>query len=65
MLVAVFASLLFLYSLVSRRRERTIVTAPIVFAVAGVLTFLIAPEILERKVAALDADAPEHKEMNE
>jgi sodium/hydrogen antiporter len=46
MLVAIFASLLFLYSLVSRRLERTIVTAPIVFTAAGVLTFLISPEIL-------------------
>ena len=46
MLVVVFASLLFLYSLVSRRLERTIVTAPIVFAAAGMLTYLISPEIL-------------------
>jgi NhaP-type Na+/H+ or K+/H+ antiporter len=32
-----FATLLFLYSLLSRRLERTIVTAPIVFTVAGML----------------------------
>ena len=37
--LAVFVSLLFLYSLLSRRLERTIVTAPIVFTVAGMLMF--------------------------
>jgi hypothetical protein len=31
--LAVFVSVLFLYSLLSRRLERTIVTAPIVFTV--------------------------------
>jgi sodium/hydrogen antiporter len=34
-----FVSVLFLFSLVSRRLERTIVTAPIVFTVAGMLMF--------------------------
>jgi NhaP-type Na+/H+ or K+/H+ antiporter len=42
-LVAVFVSLLFLYSLVSQRLERTILTAPLVFTSAGMLTFLIHP----------------------
>jgi sodium/hydrogen antiporter len=37
MTLAVFLSLLFLYSLVSGRLERTILTAPIVFTVAGML----------------------------
>ena len=37
--LAVFVSLLFLYSLLSRRLERTIVTAPIVFTFAGMLMF--------------------------
>ncbi len=37
--LAVFVSLLFLYSLLSGRLERTIVTAPIVFTVAGMLMF--------------------------
>jgi sodium/hydrogen antiporter len=35
--LALFVSLLFLYSLVSRRLEQTIVTAPIVFTAAGML----------------------------
>ncbi len=35
----IFVLLLFLYSLASRRLERTIVTAPIVFTLGGMLTF--------------------------
>ncbi len=37
--LAVFVSLLFLYSLLSGRLERTLITAPIVFTVAGMLMF--------------------------
>ena len=37
--LAIFVLLLFLYSLVSGRLERTVVTAPIVFTVAGMLMF--------------------------
>lgn len=37
MVLVLFVSLLFLYSLVSRRLERTVVTAPIVFTMAGML----------------------------
>ncbi|MGC1449190.1 MAG: hypothetical protein WA830_04055 [Candidatus Sulfotelmatobacter sp.] len=37
--VTCFVLLLFLYSLLSRRIEQTIVTAPIVFTVAGMLRF--------------------------
>jgi len=40
-LIAVFISLVFLYSLVSQRLERTALTAPIVFTAAGVLIFLV------------------------
>ena len=39
MSLAVLVSLFFLYSLISRRLEQTIVTAPIVFTVAGMLMF--------------------------
>jgi hypothetical protein len=38
-----FIALLFLYSLVSRRLERTVLTAPIVFATAGILLFFTLP----------------------
>lgn len=41
--VAVFIVLVFLYSLVSRRLEETIVTAPIVFTAAGSLLILFVP----------------------
>jgi NhaP-type Na+/H+ or K+/H+ antiporter len=44
--LAVFVSLYFLYSLFSRRLERTILTAPIVFTVAGMLMFPALPGIL-------------------
>jgi sodium/hydrogen antiporter len=52
-LLTVFVSLLFFYSLVSRRLEQTIVTAPIVFTVAGMLVGSISPAVLG---TALDVD---------
>ncbi len=39
-LIAVFVSLAFVYSLVSRRLENTVITAPIVFTSAGILLSL-------------------------
>jgi NhaP-type Na+/H+ or K+/H+ antiporter len=50
--LAVFVSLLFLFSLVSRRLEQTIITAPIVFTVAGMLMFPALPAILKFGVNA-------------
>jgi NhaP-type Na+/H+ or K+/H+ antiporter len=51
MLLAVFIALLFAYSLVSARLEKTVVTAPIIFTLAGfVLFFTVKP-------AAGDIDA--------
>ena len=56
-LLAIFFALVFLYSLVSGRLERTVVTAPMVFTAAGTLSFLfgsgsqvleITPEIFLR-----------------
>jgi len=44
-LILVFVVLLFLQSLVSRRLERTVLTAPIVFASAGMLAALVTPEL--------------------
>jgi sodium/hydrogen antiporter len=52
MSLAVFVSLLFFYSLISRQLERTIVTAPIVFTVAGMLIFPALPAILKAGVNA-------------
>jgi sodium/hydrogen antiporter len=45
--LVIFVLLLFGYSLVSRRLERTVLTAPIVFTIAGMLMFPALPAILE------------------
>jgi NhaP-type Na+/H+ or K+/H+ antiporter len=50
--LAIFILLLFLYSLVSRRLEQTIVTAPIVFTIAGMLMFPALPVSLKAGVHA-------------
>jgi sodium/hydrogen antiporter len=55
--LAVFLSLLFLYSLASGRLQRTIVTAPIVFTVAGMLMFPALQGIL---TAGFTANAALH-----
>lgn len=44
-LIAVFIMLVFVISLVSERLRRTIVTAPIVFTVAGMVAFLSLPTL--------------------
>ena len=46
-LLAIFVSLFFLFSLVSRRLERTMLTAPIVFTVAGMLMSSTLPSIMK------------------
>ena len=48
-LLAIFIGLVFLYSLVSARLEKTILTAPILFTAAGMLVLLLLPELRERK----------------
>jgi NhaP-type Na+/H+ or K+/H+ antiporter len=48
-LLAIFIVLIFLYSLISTRLERSIVTAPMLFTAAGMLTLLFLPELWERK----------------
>jgi NhaP-type Na+/H+ or K+/H+ antiporter len=45
--LAIFVLLLFGYSMVSRRLEKTVLTAPIVFTIAGVLMFPAVPAALE------------------
>ena len=59
-LMAAFVSVVFVYSLVSRRLARTIVTAPIVFTAAGALTWLLPPTLnelaLDRKAILLIAE---------
>ena len=45
MLLSLFVALVFLYSLVSARLERTVFTAPILFTAAGMLVFDLAPRL--------------------
>ena len=47
MSLAIFLSLLLFYSLISQQLERTILTAPIVFTIAGMLVFTAFPWILD------------------
>lgn len=46
-LITVFISVVFLYGLVSRRLERTVVTAPMIFTAAGILTVMAMPQLRE------------------
>jgi NhaP-type Na+/H+ or K+/H+ antiporter len=48
-LLAILVALLFLYSLVSNRLERTVLTAPIVFTTAGMLVLLCMPGLRHRQ----------------
>ena len=47
LVAAAFVSLVFLYSLVSRRLQETVATAPIVFTGAGMLAFLVPPALVD------------------
>jgi len=51
-LVAIFTGLLFFYSLVSARVERTILTAPMLFTAAGILAALLLPGLREQQTTA-------------
>jgi NhaP-type Na+/H+ or K+/H+ antiporter len=44
---AIFILLIFLFTLISKRVEKTILTAPIIFTAAGIVVFLITPELAE------------------
>ena len=46
---AVFLLLIFIIGLISRRLERTIITAPMIFTIAGMVLFFAAPVIVERE----------------
>ncbi len=48
-LIVIFIALILLYSLVSSRIERTKLTAPIVFAGAGMLVLLVLPSLREQQ----------------
>ena len=48
--ILIFVTLIFLYALVSKRLERTVITAPIVFTGAGMLVLLAFPELQNWKL---------------
>jgi len=48
-LIVIFIALILLHSLVSKRLERTPLTAPIVFAGAGMLALLVLPSLREQQ----------------
>jgi NhaP-type Na+/H+ or K+/H+ antiporter len=48
-LIVIFIALILLYSMVSRRLERTNLTAPIVFTGAGMLALLVLPSLREQQ----------------
>lgn len=48
-IIAIFITLIFLYSLISGRLERTVLTAPIVFTAAGMCVVFFLPEFREQK----------------
>lgn len=45
LIIGIFIPLLFLFGLVSKRVERTVVTGPMVFALSGILVALALPEL--------------------
>lgn len=53
--IVVFVSLIFLSGLVSRRLERTIVTAPTVFATAGIILHLMEKENQDEWTSMIDS----------
>ncbi|HUV92557.1 MAG TPA: cation:proton antiporter [Anaerolineales bacterium] len=46
---AVFLLLIFIIGLISRRLERTVITGPMIFTIAGMLLFFAAPVIVEKE----------------
>ena len=46
---AVFLLLIFIIGLISRRLERTVITGPMIFTIAGIVLFFAAPVIVEKE----------------
>ena len=49
-ILGVFVLLVFLFSLVSKRSQKSIISAPMVFTLAGILMFVLFPEIYDFEV---------------
>ena len=48
--IAIFLILIFTFTLISKRVEKTILTAPIIFTLAGMGVYLILPRLAEREI---------------
>ena len=48
--IAIFVLLIFAFTLVSKRIEKTIMTAPIIFTLAGMGVYLISPRLATREI---------------
>ena len=48
--IAIFILLIFFFTLISKRIEKTILTAPIIFTVAGMGMYLISPRLAELEI---------------
>jgi NhaP-type Na+/H+ or K+/H+ antiporter len=48
--IAIFILLIFFFTLISKRIEKTIITAPIIFTVAGMGVYLISPRVAEFEI---------------
>ena len=51
--VVLFILLVYAYSLLSRRLAGSVLTIPLVFAVAGIVLALVAPGLVKREVEGL------------
>lgn len=50
LIITFFIVLVFLFTLISKRIERTIITAPIIFTVAGMLLYYLSPKVAETEI---------------
>ena len=49
-LIGIFLMVVYLFSLISKRAQKTILTAPIVFTLAGMFAYLVVPELSQSTV---------------
>ena len=48
--IAIFLLLIFFFTLISKRIEKTIMTAPIIFTLGGMGVYLILPRLADREI---------------
>ena len=49
-LIAIFIVLIYFFTLVSKRIEKTILTAPLIFTVGGMILYLAIPTVAELEI---------------